>query len=110
MLVRVREGIVPRSISGFTFQVSRVVGEFFSGSVAAIEPPSFLKLLDRKGTDDVLLVMNSPACTSAFGRFLLITMGQRIAKIAHSVSLRSEWTAASNLTPNIVRWAVPFVF
>jgi hypothetical protein len=100
---------VPRSISGFTFQVSRVVGDVFSGSVAAIEPPR-LELFDRKETGDVLIVTNSPACTSAFGRFLLITMGQRIAKIAHSVSLRSEWTAASNLTPNIVRWAVPFVF
>lgn len=48
MLVRVLEGIVLRSIFGFTYQVSRVVEEVVSDSVAAIERPGFWKLLDRK--------------------------------------------------------------
>lgn len=55
-LVRVLEGIVPRSISGFTFQASRVVEEGVSGSVAAIERPGFWKLLDHKEAGDVLIV------------------------------------------------------
>nr|WP_200980619.1 hypothetical protein [Pseudomonas cichorii] len=54
--VRVLEGIVSRSISGFTFQASRVVEEGVSGSVAAIERPRFWKLLDHEEAGDALIM------------------------------------------------------
>lgn len=44
------------SIFGFTYQVSRVVEEVVSGSVAAIERLGFWKLLERKKAGDVLIV------------------------------------------------------
>lgn len=50
------EGTIPRWISRFTFQVSRVVEDAVTGSVADIASPRFWIRLDRKQAGDVLIV------------------------------------------------------